>query len=150
MRGTERLVNTYARRPRYPDPEERTWPITLGICVALVLIIGGIVALVMWVYDPPKPITEGIVVEKTYDDPDHWTTGGYSKLSCSGNPVVCTSTWVPEEDHYDGPHWLIRVDGTREDGKRGDDWVELTEIQYDICGLGSTWQRANGCLSGQR
>lgn len=134
------------RWERPVTPETPTIVVVAGLVAAVL-----IVTLVVWFQ--PEPMAEGTVVARSYDDPDDWTTGGYSTLSCSPNPqgqVTCTSTWVPEEDHHDGPHWHLQIEGTRTDGDEGTGWVEVSELDFDRCMPGDRWVRGEPCLGGRR
>lgn len=107
-------------------------------------------------------IDHGMVIGKEYDDPDTWTTNEpvymqqchtvmrYRTSYVNGKPVT---NYVPEQQcqqqiaywhdvqHYDGPHWRLRL-------RDGDDegWKGVTEQEYGDYKTGEQYPRveANG------
>lgn len=82
----------------------------------------------------------GVVTNKTYDDPDEWTTQGV----CVGRDPktqACTAR-TPAEQHHDGPHWWVQVTST--DGR--EHHVEVDHVGYLSCRLGAAWS-VGRCLS---
>lgn len=76
-------------------------------------------------------LTEGEVVEKSYDDPDTWTTTicvAYGKYGCS--------VWVPQQQS-DGPHWFLTVVGEDAEGEQREEDHEVTQTLFDMVSEGS-------------
>lgn len=95
--------------------------------------------------DASPKLDRGIVVEKSYDDPDEWTTPGHWQPGvtiCSGGygsvPRSCSTTpgyYVPPVQHHDGPHWYLTITG-RADGEWVTERHEVSEAKHDDTSVG--------------
>lgn len=91
----------------------------------MVLLVAGLVAAALLLGCAPKNVlTQGTVIEKSYDDPDDWST-----LYCAAQGKYGCTLWLPQ-DHHDGPHWSLRVVGRDDKGKEHKEWHEVTEVFY--------------------
>ena len=71
-------------------------------------------------------LTSGKVVDRSYDDPDDWSTWDcqmYGKNGC------VFWGWT---EHHDGPHWSLTIEATV-DGEVVRDDVEVTEHIHSTC-----------------
>lgn len=89
-------------------------------------------------------VSAGVVIEKDYDDPDSWVSSRpVYRQQCRS--VLRRTTYVNDctqvfshnetEQHYDGPHWSLRLRAT--DGKTG--WVEVDETTYHDTRIGGRY-----------
>ncbi len=122
---------------------------TLALCAVIILTSCG----------TQNKLTEGKVIGKGYDDPDEWTTPGYWQAgtpgytTCTGGygnvPRSCSTTpgtpgyYVPPVDHYDGPHWYLKIEGIRGDGEKKApvETHEVPQWQYDQLSQGDHWEK---------
>ena len=79
-------------------------------------------------------LTHGKVIEKSYDDPDSWTT-----LVCAayGQNGICT-VYVTQT-HHDPAHWELRIRGYDTDEKVRKEWHEVSEATYLSLEVGDQW-----------
>jgi hypothetical protein len=101
-------------------------------------------ALVLGVAAACNGVTSGVVIEKNYDDPDRWTSSEpVYKQNCRTVRQRTTSyqdctrvlSHYEQEDHYDGPHWSLRL--RDREGRTG--WVEVDQIAYHRARIGDTY-----------
>ena len=78
-----------------------------------------------------EPPSEGIVVKRTYDDPDDWTTQECSLRDAKGN-----CTMYRTEHHHDGPHWYVKVYDEARDKNVS---VEVGVDVFNACRTGAKW-----------
>lgn len=93
----------------------------------LVLLLVGCEAV-----EPTQAPANGVVVAKTYDDPDTWKTQG---ACLAYNDGFCTAR-MPDQTHRDGPHWTLRIYDT-DRGTLYD--LEVGEGVHDGCRIGAKW-----------
>lgn len=100
--------------------------LTAGVLVAVVLVWGGCSA---WHAVTRHHALEGKVIAKDYN-PAHVIF--IPITHCSGNPPVCTTTYIPQ---FIPENWNVRVI----DDTDTEDWHQVEPYVYDGCDLGDYW-----------
>lgn len=73
-------------------------------------------------------LSAGKVVQRSYDDPDDWTS-----LQCISYGKYGCTAWMPA-NHHDGPHWYLTLEGIPEDGDETiQDNIEVSETYWNTC-----------------
>lgn len=82
-------------------------------------------------------LTQGEVLEKSYDDPDTWTeTSSYCMVRSKNG--ICMAYGYSSYERHDGPHWSVRVVGFDDEGEERTEWHEITETLFELADVGQT------------
>lgn len=89
-------------------------------------------------------VKAGVVIEKAYDDPDTWTSSEpVYRQQCRSVPRRttyvndCTQvvSYYETVDHYDPPHWRLRLRNAK--GDTG--WLDVDQITYHRTRIGARY-----------
>lgn len=90
-------------------------------------------------------IESGYVMEREYDDPDTWSsmepvyttecrsTGGATPSTQCSQRLL----YYRDVEHYDGPHWRLRLRNNEDEG-----WRTVTEREYYEYKIGDHYPRS--------
>lgn len=140
--------NAYERSSFHQFDWSEPLAVVAGIIgVGLIIMIGWLV----W-QNTPSPLVSGEVVDRRFTaqyEEDH--DGGTTCWSRDKNGFCTFSTQNPDihHTHCIGGCYELRISGCSND-RQGDEhcreeWITVTQGDYEICVVGRTWRQATSC-----